>query len=399
MSVRKFISSLCFFGSFALMAQQSIQYPYNPDVDNDEYVATSDLTGFLAQFGQEFQPAPVLIDSVDLLSVIQMMQAQITALQAQVATLESSSVPGLATYVSIDDSAHTVVVSGANLQVVNGLGTDLGQNGLGNIIGGYNTPAAESELLERTGSHNIIVGQGQRYTGNCNLIGGQDNLASGTWGIVLGTQNDLGGIRNVMIGGSNNQANGAVNVVLGGVSNVIDGDWNVVLGGQSNQANGQKNVVLGGQGNVAAGGRGVIMGGRTNSLTSDAGSIVGGESNSIGTDSTDTRFTAVVGGRLNEIQAGYANSIFGGINNRCEASSAGSVSNRAIFGGIGNANRALYGSAIFGGHGNVAQLRDADDPDYYPADFLFGSAGRAFVGSTSPAGGQLINTTFGPGDN
>lgn len=399
MSVRKFISSLCFFGSFALMAQQSIQYPYNPDVDNDEYIATSDLTGFLAQFGQEFQPAPVLIDSVDLLAVIQMMQAQITALQAQVATLESSSVPGLAAYISVDDSAHTVVVSGANLQVVNGLGTDLSQNGLGNIIGGYNTPAAESELLERTGSHNIIVGQGQRYTGNCNLIGGQDNLASGTWGIVLGTQNDLGGIRNVMIGGSNNQANGAVNVVLGGVSNVIDGDWNVVLGGQSNQANGQKNVVLGGQGNVAVGGRGVIMGGRTNSLIGDAGSIVGGESNSIGTDSTDTRYAAVVGGRFNEIQAGYANSIFGGINNRCEASSSGSVSNRAIFGGIGNANLALYGSAIFGGHGNVAQLRDADDPYYYPADFLFGSAGRAFVGSTSPAGGQLINTTFGPGDN
>jgi hypothetical protein len=396
--------------------QEVIQYPYNPDVDNDAYIATSDLTGFLAQFGQEFQPAPVLIDSVDLLSVIQMMQAQINALQAQVNALESSSVPGLGAYMSIDDSAHTVLVSGANLQVVNGLGTDLSQNGLGNIIGGYNTPASESELLERTGSHNIIVGQGHRYTGNCNLIGGQDNFASGTWGIVLGTQNDLAGIRNVMIGGSNNQANGAVNVVLGGAANVVDGEWNVVLGGQSNQANGQKNVVLGGQENLASGGIGAIMGGRTNSITGghgaivggttnsligDAGSIVGGENNSIGTDSTDTRYTAVVGGRYNVILEGYSNSIFGGQNNRCESPSNGdgSFANRAIFGGIGNANRALYGSAIFGGHGNVAQLRDADNPDYYPADFLFGGAGRAFVGSTSPAGGQLINTTFGPGDD
>ena len=59
--------------------QLSIQHPYNPDVqtDNDEYIAkavssekseTQTSVGFLAQFGQDFQPAPVLIDSVDLLS-------------------------------------------------------------------------------------------------------------------------------------------------------------------------------------------------------------------------------------------------------------------------------------------------------------------------------------------
>lgn len=386
--------------SLVLQAQETIQYPYNPDVDNDEYIATSDLTGFLAQFGQNFQPAPVLIDSVDLLSVIQMMQAQITALQSQVASLEASAVPGLGDYVSVDDSAHTVFVSGANLQVVNGLGTDLSQNSLGNVIAGYNTPVNDSELLERTGSHNIIVGKGQRYTGSCNLIGGQDNLASGTLGIVLGSQNDLGGIRNVMIGGANNQASGVINVIVGGVANVIDGEAGVVLGGQQNEVDGNKNVVLGGKTNIASGQLGAIMGGITNSVVSSYGSIVGGESNSIGTDSTDTRFTAVVGGRFNVIQDGYANSIFGGIQNSCEPSSFdGDIANRAIFGGVLNKNRALYGSAIFGGRFNVAQLRDADNPSYYPADFLFGSAGRAFVGSTSPAGGQLINTTFGPGDN
>ena len=386
---------------FALTAQgqQTIQYPYNPDVDNDEYIATSDLTGFLAQFGQDFQPAPVLIDSVDLLSVIQMMQAQITALQSQVASLEASAVPGLGDYVSVDDSAHTILVSGANLQVHNGYGANW-SNGLGNVIVGYNQLQANQDPLEtRNGSHNMVIGNGHYYTGVHNLISGGTNRAFGSGGVIFGYNNKTWDNANVVLGGGNNTAYGDACAILGGVLNVTNGVENVLIGGQSNQANGQKNAVLGGSENVAAGSRGVIMGGRINSLNSDAGSIVGGESNSIGTDSTDTRYTTVVGGRLNEIHAGYANSIFGGINNRCEASSAGSIDNRAIFGGIGNKNRALYASAIFGGHGNVAELRDADDPTYYPADFLFGTAGRAFVGSTSPAGGQLINTTFGPGDD
>ena len=390
--------------SLVLHAQETIQYPYNPDVDNDEYIATSDLTGFLAQFGQDFQPAPVLIDSVDLLSVIQVMQAQITALQTQVASLEASAIPGLNAYLSVDDSAHTVLVSGANLQVVNGLGTDLSQNSLGNVIAGYNTPVNDSELLERTGSHNIIVGIGQRYTGSCNLIGGQDNLASGTLGIVLGSQNDLGGVRNVMIGGANNHASGVINVVVGGVSNDVDGEAGVVLGGESNVVNGNKNVVLGGRLNTASGQLSAITGGIYNSAVSVYGSIVGGESNSIiGTDSTNTYFSAVVGGRFNVIQDGYANSIFGGIGNSCEtapgATDISNMSNRAIFGGAGNWNRAFYATAIFGGHNNVALLRDADDPNYYPVDCIIGKAGRAFVGSTSPSGGQVIDTTFGAGAN
>ena len=388
------------FLALTARGQQTIQYPYNPDVDNDEYIATSDLTGFLAQFGQDFQPAPVLIDSVDLLSVIQMMQAQITALQSQVASLEASAVPGLGDYVSVDDSAHTVLVSGANLQVHNGYGANW-SNGLGNVIVGYNQLQAEQDPVDtRNGSHNMVIGNGHYYTGMHNLISGGTNRALGSGGVIFGYNNKTWDNANVVLGGANNAAYGSACAILGGVLNITNGVENVVIGGQSNQTNGQKNVVLGGKENVASGWDGVIAGGDENSLIAGFGSIVGGQSNSIGTDSTDTRFTAVVGGRFNVIQVGYANSIFGGINNRCEPASLDeSISNRAIFGGIGNKNRAHYASAIFGGHGNVAELRDADDPTYYPADFLFGSAGRAFVGSTSPAGGQLINTTFGPGDN
>lgn len=356
--------------SLAFCAQQTIQYPYNPDVDNDAFVATSDLQSFLAQFGQEFQPGPLLIDGVDLISVIQMMQTQITALQAQVATLESSSVPGLASYMSVDDSAHTVLINGANLQVVNGLGTDLSQNGLGNIIGGYNTPVNDSELLQRTGSHNIIVGQGQRYTGNCNLIGGQDNLASGTWGIVLGSQNDLSGIRNVMIGGSNNEANGAVNLVLGGSGNDIDGEHNVVLGGLGNSADGDFNVAVGGENNVAnlSSARNVILGGYDNRTVSTFNSVVlGGDNNTIGSSEGLTSVSVIVGGRLNKILEVARNGfIGGGEGNVILAGGQEELTNsfgrsRAIVGGIGNSNLGTDGSVMIGGRNYAMFPRDNVD--------------------------------------
>jgi len=372
MKQRNLLLSALLVWSLASAAQQTIQYPYNPDVDNDEYIATTDLTGFLAQFGQDFQPAPVLIDSVDLLSVIQMMQAQITALQSQVASLEASAVPGLGDYVSVDDSAHTVLVSGANLQVVNGLGTDLSQNGLGNIIGGYNTPVSDSELLERTGSHNIIVGQGQRYTGNCNLIGGQDNLASGTWGIVLGTQNDLGGIRNVMIGGSNNQANGAVNLVLGGAGNNIDGEHNVVLGGLGNFADGDFNVILGGENNAAyaPSGINVVLGGYSNTTDSTFNSaVLGGNNNTIGSSDGNTSSSVISGGRFNEISVAENSFIAGGSFNRLLPRDGGIVNdygqdygqNRSIFGGCCNTSYGAAQTVMIGGYGELMYPIDSVD--------------------------------------
>lgn len=367
MKHRNLLLSALLVWSLAPYAQQTIQYPYNPDVDNDEYIATTDLTGFLAQFGQNFQPAPVLIDSVDLLTVIQTMQAQITALQTQVAALESSSIPGLAAYMSVDDSAHKVLINGANLQVVNGLGTDLSQNGLGNIIGGYNTPAAESELLERTGSHNIIVGQGQRYTGNCNLIGGQDNLASGTWGIVLGTQNDLGGIRNVMIGGSNNEANGAVNLVLGGAANAVEGEHNVVLGGLSNSAFSDFNVVLGGEANVANSGISAILGGWGNTTLSTVNSVIlGGNNNTIGSSDGNTSSSVISGGRFNEISVAENSFIAGGSFNKLLPRGGGPLDNdygqnRSIFGGSFNTSYGAAQTVMIGGYGELMYPIDSVD--------------------------------------
>jgi hypothetical protein len=71
---------------------------------------------------------------------------------------------------TFDGAANEVVITGANLRIVNGLGTtdctderilpipDCHSNGLGNLIVGYNELRLEGGD-NRTGSHNVVVGR------------------------------------------------------------------------------------------------------------------------------------------------------------------------------------------------------------------------------------------------
>ena len=63
-----------------------------------------------------------------------------------------------------DDAVNEVVITGANLRIVNGLGSTETTNGLGNLIVGYNelrNTQADPTLPPnvRTGSHNVVVGE------------------------------------------------------------------------------------------------------------------------------------------------------------------------------------------------------------------------------------------------
>ena len=114
------------------------------------------------------------------------------------------------------DGLPEVVITGANLRIVNGLGsTDCRDeasgtpipdcpNGLGNLIVGYN----EMRLPEvgppdrRTGSHNIIVGKEQNF--------------SSFGGLVVGFRNEISGDFAAICGGFANTASGALAAVSGG---------------------------------------------------------------------------------------------------------------------------------------------------------------------------------------
>jgi hypothetical protein len=110
---------------------------------------------------------------------------------------------------TFDDAANEVVITGANLRIVNGLGSTETTNGLGNLTVGYNelrqgNPNCPQTILctdTRTGSHNVVVGTGHNFSSFGGLVvaewneiserfasvsGGIGNTASGRWASVSG---------------------------------------------------------------------------------------------------------------------------------------------------------------------------------------------------------------------
>ena len=323
------------FLALTARGQQTIQYPYNPDVDNDEYIATSDLTGFLAQFGQDFQPAPVLIDSVDLLSVIQMLQAQITALQSQVASLEDQVVPELSQYVEFIDSSSTLAFTGVNVQIRSGAFSTT-PNGKGNLIVGQNRINEELDEPAREGSHNLIIGDFHSYNGTNNFLSG---IGNGVWSdfgaVVAGTGNQLG-----------------TDSTLAANSAIVSGKGNLISGGDPSQS-----------------------------------VIVGGQNNIIGASSNDTRFSVIAGGRYNHMEGGsYCGLIAGGYENKLQLTDSISQQTRSVVGGMFGRNLGETGTLIVGGSGTTLYPR----LNYSVADVAFGA--RAYLGNIQPNGVNVLVT-------
>jgi hypothetical protein len=211
-----------------------------------------------------------------LRNLINELQQKIASLEATVAAQDK-----LLAYFSVvllpDPSTNsnnpTVRITGANFQVVNGTGTTGGaKNGVGNLIVGYNeadgrwvcsdpnyTNQASCEAHAETwskshfsGSHNIVVGNGQNYPGYGGLVAGYTNTVIGAYASVSGgSDNIAGGEHSSVSGGTSNTASGAQSSVLGGDGNTASGGQSSVLGGNSNTASGSDSSISGGFQNIA----------------------------------------------------------------------------------------------------------------------------------------------------
>jgi hypothetical protein len=166
---------------------------------------------------------------------------------------------------------NDILITGANLHIVNGLGStdcfaDEGNeipncpNSLGNLIVGYNEPR-EGENV-RTGSHNVVVGQFHNF--------------SRFGGIVVGVRNEISGDFASVSGGDNNSASGPSSSVSGGSFNTAGGDGSSVSGGQVNTASGFGSSVSGGEVNSASGEFASVSGGRSTTATGNFSSVSGG---------------------------------------------------------------------------------------------------------------------------
>lgn len=180
-------------------------------------------------------------------------QAALLAAQEQLAAVQA-----LLQGVSRTDKA--LVISGTNLQVVDGSGSTAGPpNGLGNIVIGYNEGTMGQD---RTGSHNLVVGIEHDFTSfggivagehntiaarAASVLGGSDSIASGTYASVGGGfANEASGTNAVVAGGCENMATNTYAAVSGGRLAIASGLWSSVTGGSTNKATAAYSSVSGG---------------------------------------------------------------------------------------------------------------------------------------------------------
>ena len=132
-------------------------------------------------------------------------------------------------------SNEVVVITGANLRIVNGLEITDTANGLGNLIVGYNESRSPAGLGpdNRTGSHNVVVGRFHNFSSFGGLVVGEGNEISGRFASVSGgSGNTASGVFSSISGGGTNAASGIAASVSGGFLNTADGPQASVCGGR-----------------------------------------------------------------------------------------------------------------------------------------------------------------------
>jgi trimeric autotransporter adhesin len=162
-------------------------------------------------------------------------------------------------------SGRNMFITGANLHIINGLGsTDCGPeeepipdcpNGLGNLIVGYNElrPEGFGENI-RTGSYNVVVGEWHNFSRFGGLVVGLTHTISGGFAVVSGGVLNTASANNAVVsGGVGNTASGVSSSVSGGRFNTASGGFAAVSGEDGNTASGDLAVVSGGRNRTAEG--------------------------------------------------------------------------------------------------------------------------------------------------
>ena len=164
------------------------------------------------------------------------------------------------------------------MQIVNGSGSTSNANGAGNLVLGYDaSPGTQS------GSHNLVLGTKQSYTGYADIVGGYNNSDTSNYGAMFGDQNTDSGAF-TLVAGASNSALGSPSTVIGGFDNAASEAYSSILGGCSNRA-GTGNVSLSsdcGNSTNFAHDFATISGGAGNETTGNSASVSGGESNLAG---------------------------------------------------------------------------------------------------------------------
>ena len=78
--MNKLFTLLLAASCFTATAQSDIDYPYNPDFENDGFVGIEDVLELLSVYGTPFTPEQLLLDGSSLTEIIESLQSQIDSL-------------------------------------------------------------------------------------------------------------------------------------------------------------------------------------------------------------------------------------------------------------------------------------------------------------------------------
>lgn len=87
--VQSFAMVLFLLGASTNLSAQ-VDYPYNPDVDGDGFIAVVDLFEFLSVFGADMVPPELLVDSIPLGTYLEILQESIVQQSIQLDSLQSA---------------------------------------------------------------------------------------------------------------------------------------------------------------------------------------------------------------------------------------------------------------------------------------------------------------------
>jgi hypothetical protein len=216
--------------------------------------------------------------------------AEVANLRAQVTAL-ADLLDGVSRGTDPNTSQDTLTFSDMNVQIVNGTGATNSATGTGNLILGYNGTRDDTECPDgwectrRTGSHMLVSGYKNNYTGWGGVVLGSHNETTGSYASVSGgVLNQASGSRASVSGGWANTASGDYASVSGGANNTASGDMASVSGGAGNQASGEFASVSGGYGNQASGQESSVSGGSDNQAIGNYASVLGGQSKAANND-------------------------------------------------------------------------------------------------------------------
>lgn len=152
--------------------------------------------------------------------------------------------------VSAESSKEAFILEGCNVHVRNGEGTTDSINGFGNLIVGYDAPRDEGS--DKTGSHNVVVGDNHNYSRYGGAVVGLQNTISGDWASVTGGfDNTASGLHSCVSAGQGNTSTHPFASVSGGWANWASDRHSSVSGGVANRAFGEASSVSGGENNEA----------------------------------------------------------------------------------------------------------------------------------------------------